>query len=478
MAKGQAIQSFKNVKKQLDVISPSMCVAKWHQVTIHLGNGTTHSCHHPRVHTIPLDELKDNPSALHNTNYKKQLRRQMLTGERPTECDYCWRVEDTPPSEDGGELFSDRIVKSSEPWALPHLSQIQSMPWDTNVNPSYVEVDFDTTCNFKCAYCSPFYSTTWMQEIKKHGPYELPTLNFNVIDRVENEGLPILQSEYNPYIEAFWKWWPDAVRHMHTFRITGGEPLLSKNTFKVLDYLIENPQPQLEFNVNTNLGVPKEIIDKFIEKMSIIQENRCVKNFKCFTSNEAHGKKAEYIRFGLNYDYWLGNVDRILSEVPYSQVTLMSTYNLLSVTTFTDFLQDMFELKQKYVYKMKSDRGFNVPLSVDIPYLRFPPMLAAWILTENFLPYVEESVSFMYRNQQVSEWFALAGCGFYEHEIHRMERLYFLIREQMGIDKPQNIEQRRNFAAYIDEYDKRRDTNFTEVFPEYEGFYYFCRDAS
>lgn len=91
-----AIDLFRSAKKQLSVISPTMCAAKWQQVTIHLGTGTTHSCHHPKVHPIPLEELVKNPSALHNTKYKKELRKQMLDGQRPDECDYCWRVEDNP----------------------------------------------------------------------------------------------------------------------------------------------------------------------------------------------------------------------------------------------------------------------------------------------------------------------------------------------------------------------------------------------
>ena len=61
----------------LDKISPSMCLAKWQQVGIHLHNGQTHSCHHPNTHTIPEAELKHNPSALHNTEYKKQQRKMI-----------------------------------------------------------------------------------------------------------------------------------------------------------------------------------------------------------------------------------------------------------------------------------------------------------------------------------------------------------------------------------------------------------------
>ena len=40
-------------------------------------------------------------------------------------------------------------------------------------NPRYVEVRriFSNACNFKCSYCGPPYSSTWMNEIKQHGAY-------------------------------------------------------------------------------------------------------------------------------------------------------------------------------------------------------------------------------------------------------------------------------------------------------------------
>ena len=51
--------------------TPTFCLAKWHHVTMYLQSGETHSCYHPKPHKIPLSELKDNPSALHNTMEKK-----------------------------------------------------------------------------------------------------------------------------------------------------------------------------------------------------------------------------------------------------------------------------------------------------------------------------------------------------------------------------------------------------------------------
>ena len=52
------LDAFKQTKEQINNISPSFCAAKWQQVTLHLHNGRTHSCHHPSPHAIPVDEIK------------------------------------------------------------------------------------------------------------------------------------------------------------------------------------------------------------------------------------------------------------------------------------------------------------------------------------------------------------------------------------------------------------------------------------
>jgi hypothetical protein len=61
-----------NISTKLDTVSPSFCVAKWKQVTLHLQNGMNHSCHHPIPHVVPVSEILKNPTALHNSEYKKQ----------------------------------------------------------------------------------------------------------------------------------------------------------------------------------------------------------------------------------------------------------------------------------------------------------------------------------------------------------------------------------------------------------------------
>ena len=89
----QGLDSISAVRDRLNDVGKGFCLAKWNQVSILLQTGQTHSCHHPSPHHIPLEELENNPSALHNTKFKKAQRKTMLNGGRPAECDYCWKNE-------------------------------------------------------------------------------------------------------------------------------------------------------------------------------------------------------------------------------------------------------------------------------------------------------------------------------------------------------------------------------------------------
>jgi organic radical activating enzyme len=447
-------------KDKINAVSPSFCLAKWKQVTLHLQLGQTHSCHHPVAHRIPLEEIKIDASALHNTKFKKEQRKQMLEGTRPAECDYCWNVEDSSP-----DAVSDRIYKSYDVWAQPYFDQVKNMPWDQNVNPSYLEVSFSNVCNFKCSYCSPQISSMWMEEIEKYGPY--PTgRSYNDIEWMKRDGvMPIPHNQHNPYVEAFWNWWPSVYPDLKHFRITGGEPLLSKDTFKALDYVIDNPNPEIHFSVNSNLCVPTKIFDKFIEKIKIICGEKKVQKFKIFTSCDTHGAQAEYIRDGLNYELWLANIHRILTEVPGCTITIMSTYNALSIFRYTDFLKDMLAIKNQYGGHGKT----HAPLIIDVPYLRHPGHQAIFIMPNKYAELIYDQVTFMYENLEHPEWYGTSNRGFFKWEADKFKRIYELMIYKEEHKKVTAYH--KDFVNFVDEHDRRRGTNFLKTFPEMEELY-------
>jgi organic radical activating enzyme len=454
-------------KNRLNEVSPSFCIAKWKQVTLHLQTGHTHSCHHPSTHKIPLAELAINPSALHNTNFKKLQRKDMLEGKRPSECDYCWRVEDNPE----GDGISDRVYKSADEWAIPYMEEVSTMPWDHDVVPSYLEVSFSSVCNFKCSYCSPQFSSKWMEEIKKFGAYPTST-RFGDTDWLKRaDAWPIAHKEENPYVDAFWEWWPTIYTKLEHFRITGGEPLLTNDTFRVLDYVIENPNPNLHLSINSNMCPPDALLDKFIEKIKIICSGNKVKQFKIFTSAEAYGKQAEYIRHGLDYNKWISNIRRVLDEVPNCTFTIMSTYNIMSVFSYKTFIRDILKIKREY----GNHNNPHSPIILDVPYLRHPEHQSIFILPEKFIPLIYDQVTMLYQNLQNKDWFETSNKGFFQWEADKFKRVYELVMNQKD---PTSVSRNQmDFVRFVDEHDIRRDTNFLETFPEMVDTYHKWKDA-
>ena len=429
---------YKNTKDKLDKVGCGMCLAKWTQATVHLQMGETHSCHHPSTHKIPLAAIKRNPSALHNTRFKKLKRKEMLDGKRPSECNYCWNVEDN------SEQFSDRVFKSNESWSLPHFDKIVNSNWRSNTNPSYLEVSFSNACNFKCSYCGPSFSSSWAQEAQKYGAY--PTDDkFNDISKLKAENkMPIHHKEYNPYVDAFWKWWPELYRDLHTFRITGGEPLLSKDTWKVLDYIIEQDNPNRELNlaINSNLGIPDNLIDKLIEKIKIIEDRGLVKEFILFTSVDTWGKQAEYIRNGLEMSHFEDNLHTILGNG--LQVGLMITYNVLSIPNIEELIYKVAELKIQYPDQVHWDS----------PHMTSPEHLSAQISNDKLINIMEKSLQTMKGYKQ-----------FTEGEYQKYRRTVEWIKNNRF--EGEKLQRHRNdFVLFVREHDKRRNTSFIDSFGE------------
>ena len=455
--------NFNETKIKLDKIGCGFCLAKWTQVTMHLHNGMTHSCHHPAPHKISLEELDRNPTALHNSKVKKQARKEMLEGKRPSECQYCWNIEDNSTS------FSDRIFKSAEPWSEPHFEDISKLHWREDYIPKYVEVSFSNICNFKCAYCGPLYSSKWMEEINKYGGYKLPSMEFNGLDEIEkNKTKPYKHSENNPYVNAFWEWWPKLYSNLDTFRMTGGEPLLSKDFWNVIDFILkqETPNKELKLSINSNLGVEDELIDKLIEKVGKIIDEGRVKECIIYTSCDTYGEQAEYIRHGLNFNNLISNIEKILHKLDKVTVVVMSTFNIFSIFSYNQLIKKVHELKLKH---FNPNRYWNSAIILDTSYLRYPSFLSFKLLSgyinygyfEQFEKYMKDNSCEISLN--FSQPHSIDDVGFSFKEIEKITRLkeYFINEPIVDLTK-----ERINFKEFIIQYEIRRNINCLDYFPE------------
>jgi len=228
---------------------------------------------------------------------------------------------------------------------------------------------------------------------------------------------------------------------------------MSKETWRLLDMLIENPMPELEVAINTNLCVPNNLIDKLIEKINMLKDK--VKKIDVYTSLESVGAQAEYARDGLDYKQWIANVEQVLDETE-STVAIMTTVNILSLPSFEKFIDLVMDFRKKYNKAFEYNR---IPISIN--YLRWPPHLQCTLL--------DKEDRLLYANAIES---TCEGWLKY-HSPDKYARLYLEEWDQIKrfCDYLRNtdpaIEHRKDFVAYIQAYDKRRRKNFKKVFEDY-----------
>lgn len=431
------------IKKKLDSVSPTFCLAKWLWSTMHLEMGSTHSCHHPPTHMWMLQDVQKNSARLHNTDQKKTERKMMLEGKRPAGCQYCWAIEDLP-----GDNKSDRLLKSSAFWAEPYFNQIKTHQWDSDeIYPTCLEISFSNKCNFMCSYCGPAQSSRWQQEIKKFGDYPIRD---DSIKKVSFPKYP--EEEKNPYIDHFWRWFQGAYKNIKVLRITGGEPLLTDGFFRMLDFVKENENKDLILSLNTNLGAPSKNIERLLLSSSDILNY--VKKFKVYASIDAWDEKAEYIRHGLNIQSFEENINKLLMS-PNINLHLMITFGVLSVFGFPNLIKKIAEWKTKY----GTDK-----IQFDLSILTTRPHFNIRILSREF------ERSFKEVDEVVNQHREILG-----DDADSWKKVFAYWKEKHKDDT--NVD-RVDFYRFFEEHDKRRETSLLAVFPELTDFYYRCEDLS
>jgi hypothetical protein len=445
------------INKITDNLSPTFCLAKWHHTTIYLQTGQTHSCYHPAPHAIPLTELKHNPSALHNTIEKKKQRKEMLEGKQPAGCQYCWSIEAM-----GEEFVSDRKERNASIYTPKRFFDIKRGNWYDDHNPEYIEISFGNECNFKCGYCHPKYSSSYYKEIKDFGPYDMVKNHRNDIDWFE-----IYEEDTNPYVKAWWEWWPEVSKTLNILRITGGEPLLQKSTWRLLDDIDQKPVPHIELNINSNLGAKPVLIDRFTTKVNNLIKEKKIRAFSLFTSMDTWGEQAEYIRTGLDLVVWERNLTKYLTETDLP-ITFMITFNILTVTNFKTLLEKILEWRAKFtseVYTATDISGFP-RIRFDTPHLKEPLQYDMNILPkEEFMPYMNDSLKYIGDN--------IGEGKFTQDEYDKFSRVVKYMEITTYSDE-KLIEGRKDFYNWFTEYDRRRGTDFASTFPELVEFLNDC----
>lgn len=428
------------LKKTIQIIneiSPSFCAAKWYNATIWLGNGRTASCHLPLAHSVPLAELSNNYTALHNTEYKKQRRLEMLNGIRCDECAYCWTVEDSKNS----DVYSDRIYKTriyNEDEIL-HLRKLDPF---SDVNPKTLEISFDNLCNLSCSYCNAEFSTTWSSNIKEYGVFEnMKTSGGHTYKNSGEHALPYgIKNENNPYIDAFFKWFDSGLKDsLQELRVTGGEPSRSPWFWKLLEKCD---------NVNFDFAVNSNMIMDTVRMQQLIDASKKFKTFDLYTSGESFGRHASFVRAGLDYNQWKENIIKFAQEGKYRMIHIMMTISALSIWSVTEFMTDIIDLRKKL-------GTHQLHLSVNI--LRFPSFQNLNVLPAELK---------LKQADKIDNWLAL------NHDISPVERnqivrlsSYLRTVERSYEDTDLLEDKVSDFVSFTKQYATRINKNIDDHFP-------------
>lgn len=394
-----------------------VCLYKWTWSTIRLMEGTTNSCHRVKSDKLTPDTYKD----FHNTPTKLSHRNLMKKGFWPGDgCEYCKDIEDA-----GG--LSDRLEAMDDVEFAP--VELKRNPKNTTLTPAMVEVYFNNLCNLNCIYCSAEYSTVWEREAEKFNllnPKEIAT-------RLENK------KNYPAMLAKHWEWMNENAHNIKEYRVLGGEPFFQPEFETNLDFFEDHPCPNTKLIVFSNLKVQNTKLRKMLDKITELENKKHIKSFQLVCSFDCWGPQIEYIRTGTNLKQWEENFLTVLNDYHNVVIEIHGTIINLTMDTLPDLCKKVAE--------------WNLvrPIKHSISFASGRPHMDAGIFPYRF---------FDKQFKQAIE----------NHNIPTTIRWLDGFWKKVNAQKYQP-ERVKELKADLDEFDRRRGTNWKELWPwldEYE----------
>jgi Radical SAM superfamily len=458
-----------NILKQSDKKDPlkTICDLKWNYPIFMFNRSEFRSCCRTTPNKVTDKELEEKGiDAFLNSDSMIKSRHDLATGVKSPDCRTCWKLEEvgassprSHPNEFWRHLqtanFVDKNESPSTEKILEKLSEIDSRsnPMLRSYHPKMLEVSLGNTCDMKCMYCSHHYSSQWAAERIKYGE--------------------ITQEEYDTefpkpsklFIDKFWEWFNEVGRHsVERIGLIGGEPLIIPEFYEFVDRIIESVsevadkrEKKLAMWIVTNGNTPPLYLEKFLQYMPKLTKHF---DLEILISMESLGKKAEYIRNGINWERFNKNVNTLLGIKHLNfKVGFILSQNILSITSIKETVQYIENLYFTY----------GKPISFKQATVTNPTWQNPTNLTPDFAKYIEDAILHMkitaHKMPIVEDYF-----GRYDRYIHFLSMLAQSIRN----NTTDVTADRKMFASWYDHYDKRRGLNLLETFPEYENFYRTC----
>lgn len=267
------------------------CVGDWQQSMGNVQDGT-------------LKEVFNNESF-------KTMRKNMLAGEKCSQCTACYRDEDS-----GNSSFRKHSNEQFEKYIDNAIATTNVDGTIDDFKLRYLDVRWSNICNFKCRSCGPLYSSSWAQE---HGSEKI----FTYAGGVNNDEL---YKQFEPHFDT-----------IEEFYFAGGEPLLTDKHYDILEYLIEHGRTDVKLRYNTNMSVLK------YKNKNVLDMWKKFSNVYIGASLDSWGPRAEYIRHGTIWNVVEQNIRTVREQAPHVHMQTNTVVSILNIKTLTEFIDYMLE---------------------------------------------------------------------------------------------------------------------------------------
>jgi organic radical activating enzyme len=271
----------------------------------------------------PVGDLRKNTmEEVWNQKPYRTIRLNMLSDQPSKECTKCYEQETNG-------FFSMRNDANRN--YGHHVSEVDNTDSDGN-NPEfrirYWDVRFSNLCNFKCRSCGPIFSSNWFNDhVKLYN--RTPDVLGREMARVEyttgdEDGMLAQMLPHIPYLEQVY--------------FAGGEPLIMKEHYFMLEKLIEAGKTDIRIQYNTNFS------ELAFKDKHVFEYWRHFKNVSVGASLDASGARAELMRKGANWQQTVENRQRMMAEVPHVDFYISATVSAMNVLHVLDFHREWVDL--------------------------------------------------------------------------------------------------------------------------------------
>jgi radical SAM protein with 4Fe4S-binding SPASM domain len=271
----------------------------------------------------PVGDLRKNTMAeVWNQDAYKTMRKNMLEEKSCKECTKCYEQERHGAfsmRNDSNRNYGHLIKETNDTHADGKHPDFRIRYWD---------VRFSNLCNFSCRSCGPIFSSNWYNDHVKLYNRKPDVLGREML-RVEyttgNEDDMIAQMM--PHVP-----------HLEQVYFAGGEPLIMKEHYFLLEKLIEAGKTDIRLQYNTNFS---EL--RFKDK-HVFDYWRHFKNVSVGASLDGIGAQAELVRRGTDWKQTVENRERMIQEVPHVDFYVSSTVSAMNVLHVLDFHKEWTRL--------------------------------------------------------------------------------------------------------------------------------------